>query len=759
MKVSDKNTLIKFTFNVNFIYMCVLFFLIENLKAENNFIFHFYNEEESNLKCDKEHEMPFSKFIKQRYNCLEHKECSNCIKHIITDVDKFSLNFDIKEEEKSEYTIYISKNVLNYDDFRYFLRIIREINDIKENFRIVDCLRLIHIFDIFKFKKDKNFYSFIRILLLSTIYNSKNMYERLDIIKKLNTSSSLFESILYEICNINFFDGKPFLLNILKYNGNEEITEYLSETISTKSFVNIRLIFLNRICKRMKYNHFFRNTFKLICKVLGSRKVLLNLENSKEVSLSFSMFKMFLSSEVICFYNWRDIKFLQSIIENCIFKNIKSLIFINCLFSSLNESVFENFTELKSIYLFDCSTTNTIFSHKIYNFMKYIVCGLYDEIYNEEKIRKFMTLTNNRYCEPKKINVQSCVPKIKGFYFHDIFDSEKYKIISFDPIVINKSFVTLKTTILNHENFSRAYLILKEALLMTLKFQNTLVKESIRNLYIYNSKLTNEFLFDILLLPNLQGIQITDSTFIFDNYKFKYSEHLLMQELFIVRCESEESDDIFEFINSMPNLKSLKLTPNRNISLFKYVFKYNMMKLKNLEKFEFEDENKCDKGYSNSLYLGKIIGLEINCPFEQGFLYTLFSNQKVENLKKILIYNCNIGLKDKNSMRNYTRIQSLSFTNIKLFGISFCELFDMQKEYMIQDIYISDVKLSKRDLTFISNLKYLRFLFLRTTDEMFDCNDWFQSFHLNPSKVKIEICFANLDRLNKNRCKEIYSGI
>ncbi|TBT98177.1 hypothetical protein CWI37_1865p0010, partial [Hamiltosporidium tvaerminnensis] len=188
------------------------------------------------------------------------------------------------------------------------------------------------------------------------------MYERLDIIEKLNTSSSLFESILCEICKIYFFDGKTFLLNILNHNDNKEIAE---------------LIFLNRICKLMKYNQFSRNTFKLICQVIGPRKVLLNLEDSNEVSFSFSIFKMFFSSEVICFYHWKDMKFLQSIIENCIFKNIKSLVFINCLFSSLTESVFENFTELKSIYLFNSSTTNTVFSYKIYNLMKNIVCSLY----------------------------------------------------------------------------------------------------------------------------------------------------------------------------------------------------------------------------------------------------------------------------------------------------------------------------------------------------------------------------------------------
>ncbi|TBU11744.1 hypothetical protein CWI38_1057p0010, partial [Hamiltosporidium tvaerminnensis] len=182
------------------------------------------------------------------------------------------------------------------------------------------------------------------------------------------------------------------------------------------------------------------------------------------------------------------------------------------------------------------------------------------------------------------------------------------------------------------------------------------------------------------LLSNLQVIQITDSTFIFDNYKIKYIEHLLIQEFFINRCESEKNDEIFEFINSMPNLKSLKLTPNSNISLFKYVFKYNMMKLKNLEKFKIKDENKCDKGYSDSLYLEKIIELEINCLFEQSFLYTLFLNQKLENLEKIHIYNCNIGLKDKNSRRNYTRIQDILFSNTKLFGISFSERYNDQND-------------------------------------------------------------------------------
>ncbi|TBT96912.1 hypothetical protein CWI39_3320p0010, partial [Hamiltosporidium magnivora] len=121
--------------------------------------------------------------------------------------------------------------------------------------------------------------------------------------------------------------------------------------------------------------------------------------------------------------------------------------------------------------------------------------------------------------------------------------------------------------------------------------------------------------------------------------------------------------------------------------------------------------------------------------------------------------NCNIGLKDKNSRRNYTRIQDILFSNTKIFGISFSELFDTQKEYSIKYICIFDVKLSKRDLMFMLNLKYLEFSFFGSIEEMFDCKDWFRYFRLNPLKVKIEIYFANIDRLNKNRCKEIYRSI
>ncbi|KAK1347558.1 hypothetical protein LUQ84_003093 [Hamiltosporidium tvaerminnensis] len=750
MRVSNKVDIFKNTYTIKIIFTIGSILLIKNIKADMSIIFHFYdpqNQQECNLNCNKEEKMQFSNFIKQRYNCYEHEECIECTRYIIKDPSELILNLDDnKSNENNEKKIYICTDVCKYEDFLYFLKILNEIHDFKENLQVDDFILLIHILDMFKFKKDKKFKQLIRIILLSIIYNCQKNYNKGDLTKKNYISSSLFNCILYEFRKIYFFDLKPNFDKEERVSG-EHIKNLIVENFdenfcSGKTYVSIKSEFLIKLSKYIKYNKEFRHGFKNIFKWIKPLRVALDSINStSDVSTMLMSLIYFIPGEELCFQSWKNAVQLQYMLENFGFEKIRTLFFIDCNFLSFYESYFESFRSLKFIYLFNCQLLNTTISENNYKLVQNIVSIVYNEVEKLMSISKSAEKNINEPFESKLLNGEEFESSMKIFSIPHADYFRKIQIFFANTMPIYFPFVKFELSVLNPQKIRNIAIVLKRFCLSDLNFEGHCVNKNLKSLEIQASCITDELLYSVLLLSNLKKIILLYSKIILKNHETNYRTHILLQELVISWCNFENQERIFKFINSFPNLKSLQITYNKGMDLFRHVFNYNMIKLVHLEKFIFEQERECISEFSNFTGKNSIIELNISYGSKAGFLYSLFSNNKLQNVRKLQINKFIIGARDKNSMVKCVKIRDLIMSNCRFTDISFSELFKIDNEYAIKKILLMDMILSKRDIIFISKLKHLRRLTLNYINISLDLIDLSHLVFRIHSKINMVMLF------------------
>ncbi|TBT98416.1 hypothetical protein CWI37_1764p0020 [Hamiltosporidium tvaerminnensis] len=764
MKVKLQNYFLMIAPRFHAVYLFALIFWVEALKLEKQIILHFYteiHEVEANTERHNEFETSFSKLVKRKYNCYRHKECMECTKLVIRDCDMSPLTFKLEGEEIADRIIFINTNILTYNEFRYFLKSLQAFNDCKENFRIDDCVLIIHILDVFKFKKDKIFHQFIRIVLVSTIYNNRCYCTNSKVLKSITPSSSICKSILYEFCSIYFFDvnsifGKtsPQLIKkIIKDNFDKDFC-------SKKQFVQITSKFLVEIDRQMQYNREFKiglRIFFLLFRPL--RMVSYCGENNNHILNSF-LFKPYTSTSELCFWAWKDMELLKRTFQNLAFKNVKTLFFFYCQFTSFKENYFKNFTCLRDIYLFHSYGEYKVFSDKSYTFIKNLVSLFYMEIIEDQKLTsRFLKITNNnKPINFAPINMHSIDSTNKIFISQEEFDSENYQIYLSDTITISFSNIEFKVNILDRSKIRKIEMYIYNVYVDRIYFESLYISKNLKGFQIHRAKLSSKFLSEVLLLSNLETIVVTDSTITFPKHTTNYHKHLLMNELSIIGCVLENQDRIFEFINSMPKLKNLTLLSNIDTYFFIKIFENNMIKLSLLEKFHFSEEGTCDSGFLDFLNNDSIIDLNVSFRSKGGSLSELFGNEKMLNIEKLQLEYFKIGFKDRKSIVNYKKMHYLHIFECDFYQISFSELFDKNEECAIEILTSINITIRKCDIIFLSRLRKLRSLSIQTKYRFFDYVDLFRFVRFYSSKLNIEIGFHQLLWSEKHKFKEIFGN-
>ncbi|TBU05753.1 hypothetical protein CWI36_0584p0010 [Hamiltosporidium magnivora] len=764
MIVSNKVDIFKNTYTLKIIFTIGSILLIKNIKADMSIIFHFYdlqNQQECNLNCNKEEKMQFSNFIKQRYNCYEHEECIQCTRYIIKDPSELILNLDDNKcNENNEKKIYICTDVCKYEDFLYFLKILNEINDIKENLQVDDFILLIHILDMFKFKKDKKFKQIIRIILLSIIYNCQKNYNKGDLTKKNYISSSLFNCILYEFRKIYFFDLKPNFDKEERVSG-EHIKNLIVENFdenfcSGKTYVSIKSEFLIKLSKYIKYNKEFKHNFKNIFKWIKPLRVTFDSINStSDLSMLLPLI-YFIPGEELCFQSWKNAVQLQYILENFGFEKIKTLFFIDCNFLSFYESYFESFRSLKCIYLLDSWLLNATASEKTENLIHNLVSIISNEIENKTDASKLEKLNTKDLFKKNFLNWDKSLAFNENFLIQNMFNSSKYMIHFSNTLSISLPSATFKVAILNLQRIFRIDIFLDQNFFIDLNLESMYVSKNVKSLEIKWVDLTDIFLCSVLSLSNLKKVSIFASKFIQKNYETKYMKHISMQELVITHSILIYPERIFKFINSMPNLKKLQISYNTT-DIFKHIFNFNMIELVHLEVFIFQQCGECTSGFPKFTNKNSIINLNISYDFSGSLLYYLFIHKELQNIQILELSRFTISKSDRNSMGSCTKIKDITIIGCRLSGISFFEIFDIKKEYAIKRVTLKDMVLGIHDIIFISNLKHLRFLTLNYT--YFTPNFFVVSQLVSPSYSKINMGInVNLKFLRfKYRLDEFFS--
>ncbi|TBU07926.1 hypothetical protein CWI36_0206p0040 [Hamiltosporidium magnivora] len=726
--------------------MTIFIILCSALKADSSIILHFYNEpneHEKNSEHGKVNIRSFSKFIKKKHKCFEHTECKECVKYIIEDRNKIHLNFDMKSSEKKRASIFISTNVLKYQDFIYFLKVSNEIQDIKENLRFSDFSMLIHILDIFKFKKDKNFSSLIRVFLLSIIYNNQNDYEE-DLIKIITTSSSVFKIILYEFCSIYLLVLDSDFRGISTTSFKKQINENFDDVIcSDKKFLEINMEIFNKISKLIRRSQKFEHIFKIIFGSIKPLRVSLYYCELHDDIANILAPSFLISCEALCFENWENMKFIEKIFESLILKNLKTLFFLNCEFSFFKESLLKKFTADSRIYILNSSLETTldfrkpVYSKESIEFLKRLVLKLYNEIRSKKNTSIFLEKNTGKPYKIEKFNINKYIETNRSVGFQEAFNFKDHNIYFKDFFSICENFVTIDFAVINIQKIGKICIRLRDIFTNGLNFKSTDISENIVELYIYASKLTDNFLRDILTLPRLKTICISDCTLVFQKHKSKYAKNLSIDNLSITACDFENQNGVFEFINSMPNIKTFDFHSFKNASFYIDIFKNCRIELNSLENFHYGEKNKFSASYLKFLSKDSITTLQLVVNSKIGSLKELFFEKKLRNVTRFVIYHFKIGTKDKKAMVNCTNMNFFTLYKCEFDKISFFELFDVKKEYAFRNIYLDHIVLKSQDVYFLSNLKQLRWLSLNP--RFADNTAFIRFFCVNSFKPKLTL--------------------
>ncbi|TBU20591.1 hypothetical protein CWI38_0047p0040 [Hamiltosporidium tvaerminnensis] len=752
MNISNMILYLRIGHNIKIMSIFLFICLFATLKADNPIVLHFYNEsneQESNLTRNKEEKECFSGFVKRRYNCFKHEECIDCINHTITNRKRFLLSFKLNNETEKRINIYIRSSLLKYSDFLYFLKSLNYIHDIKENLKLEDYVLLIHILDIFKFKKDEIFNQFVRITILSAILNNEKKISNGDLVKKITTSSSVFKSIIYEFGKIYLFDLESLFEEIPEKNIRKKIIQKSSSNFcSNKDFFYLTSGFNDETRKRIRCDIKFIYAFEKIFRLIQPHRVALYYYQSRDIVLCASLSRFCRSCEELCFYAWKDNKFLEHILEAGIFDMARILFFYDCQFSSFSEKFFEKFLSLESIYIFRCSFESTVISYTTFAYIQSLVSILNDIIKSRE-FSKYLYCSSNRPYKFETFDVKKIINENRNSISQEALNCTKYQIYFSYKIIID-FFVAFKLSILNLGKTEKIGLCFHDISMNELKIQSLDISNNIKFLGICKSKLTDAFLSNILLFPNLKQIKISASSLIFRKQPRSYANHLIMHELVITACKFENPNGIFEFINSMPNVKKFIFHSNDNFSFCLKIFKNNRMKLDNLEYFHIGEKGNYISDYLAFTDLSSIIILKLIVPSQAGSLHKLFFNKRFNNLKWLAIDSFKIESMDKKSLANCITLRVLAMYHSKCKKIYFSELFDRKKEYSLEKIILRDIPIRNLDIVFISNLKHLKVLGIYGAHLYFNLINFFRLFSASSFKQKIKLYFDGKYSLNES---------
>ncbi|KAK1348629.1 hypothetical protein CWI38_1510p0020 [Hamiltosporidium tvaerminnensis] len=757
---STAKILMKSIYNEKTSVVLIIVILITFLKANNKIVFHFYDEkyvkQEKFSHTDRSALTP-SKYVKMKFNDHEHSKCIECRKYIIADKNDFLLNFKNSDTDKSDIIIYLNQKILAYKDFLYFIKILDGASEYKENFIIHDFMRFLHILDIFKFQKDKVFHRIIRILLLSTIFNRNGSHNELNSDIKICVSPSLLNIIFYEFGKIKFFGKKIFQEN----KSESEVKRILNQNFDLSYSPHTEFIYMNsslvyKIKQSIKTNPEFIYSFELIFAKFTFRKIILFYDKFIcEIPCSVLNI-LFSCVEEFCFYYWNDVFSFETITEILVSKVLRNLIFIRCRFHSFSETFFGKLRSLESIYFYDSHFKRIGFPNQFYASLNALQNYIFTEITSYENTSNLLEKSN---LEPYKItcfNIDLVTKSNKDLItIHDC-QPNVFKVYSYNILCFNLSIFTFYIGIINLDKIRKVNIFLNNVLIKGMMLSNSSINLNIQKLQISDSRLTDNFITNILMFPNLKKLFILKCTILFP--KGKYTNNESLRKVFLSGNTFENSLDIFYFINSLPNLKSLIYIRNSSLCLFTYPDTEKFLDLKYLQKLKIIEKKMFKPSLPIISRFESLIELDIGNGYEEGSLLKFFLDKKLPFLRNLSINRFEIGIHDKQALKDCTKIQSLCFLDCKFIKISFSELFDIKKEYLIDNIFFYDNILTKNDIEFLSNLKHLKSLSFEIKTSFSFPIKWFKYNLMKIAKLQVRIEISKDLYQELNQFKEVINS-
>ncbi|KAK1348852.1 hypothetical protein LUQ84_001999 [Hamiltosporidium tvaerminnensis] len=727
--------------NSSLFFMVVL--LIVGLKVESRMVFHLYDENEcktTDIDCYKREDIEHSRFIEKKFNCYQHNNCFRCKKIIIEKSKDFPLKFKSVAGEETDVHAFIRREVVTYDDFSYFIRILMNTSELNESLRIEKFLMIVNIIDIFEFEKNKNYGRFIRRILLPTIFSNQINDTKDGSCVQKDVSISFLKILFCEFIKIYIFDKKFFDQKI----SEDEITNILKHSFDINSMIKIKFIYfssdlLAKIDRCLIFNPEFKYSLKTIFQKVRIQKIFVKSHDSLNHVSYDTQYLLFSNAQVLYFHSWLDMNFFESLARNFILQNIESIYFISCDFLSFSESFFNNLKSLKNIYLIDSYSNGIENLDKIYPYIQNMISPLYFEIKSKKNIDNFVTINTNEPYIFENIDKNSLLTSNESLITPFEFKTKQYQTYFFSTIQFDSSVFRFSFSVLNSSHIAKEIsIIIQNIYIKGFIIENACIYKNIRKISIWGSILTNKFLADILIFPNLEDINIS-SCKVLSGQKILYKRHENMKILSFLYTFIDNSKEIIDFVNCMPNLKSMDLRKNTNLNIFNHYSQNNKITLNYLENLYLFDENKYKNDIPDISNLKSVTSLRIGKEYSYGSIHKLFYDKNLKYIQILSITKFKIGKSDMYSLQECKNLIYLYLYNCKFTDISFSQLFDSNKSYKLEKIFLKKMFLTATDIKFLSKCIFLKHLELQIYNVPKELIEWLKLLRLDKSKSILEL--------------------
>ncbi|KAK1349344.1 hypothetical protein LUQ84_001523 [Hamiltosporidium tvaerminnensis] len=718
----------------------LLFVLLITLKVifpQKTIAIHFYRSVETKIQRDSLNNYIYSEVLSQ--STLEKRDISlfdikNKISQIfIIDINIFPLKFLNEDEipENQQYNIYINNNLLNYDDFVYFYNIVMSFPYLIENINECKYLKIFRIIDIFKFKNDKLFIDFIRYMLASVVFNLVDL-EKWNVFSKTKNvylvNDAISKKVILEFFRLYFIDNRTSnkirdISRIL-----ESIKLYKFVIINTKEdFLYIYNDILQEILKIHKNIKSFQKIFNTIFKIHIFKRLLLFKINYN------------------CKYN--------CLLDLCLFKNCDEIFLLECLNTEiLIQKIYEfrKFIPLKTLSIIDSKFTikdeiswfETLNVEKFYyvvskynsatKFSKFgpesPLCNIFykfkEQIYNKENESNIYYRDSDCPCydQNTRIDLKCHQEKSKIERLINI----KFPFQEFVYMEVTNSFIKFSFYLMNYKEFQNitiefSYTNLNDFNLKKLEilnnreiYTNIEILTNIVTMRIYNSILNDIFLSKVLLFPSLKRLFISKSEIIFSKEKVEFDRNYKIESFCCNESRVNNKKCVFDFIYKLDALKEFEISCYTQIT--------------NIFEPKFYDENLIMINVTNLKYSVKYYNndytpfysifpnlLHFNFSFEcsEGTLYNIFFKKNFVYLRSLTFNDITVGIKDANALKDLRNLTLLYFNeNCKFTEISFCNLFDSNNSYLLEELRFPNMEYTYCDLQFLMRLKFLKKIYV-----------------------------------------------
>ncbi|TBU09674.1 hypothetical protein CWI36_0007p0080 [Hamiltosporidium magnivora] len=700
----------------------IIFFIIQffnTVLAQKTVAIHFYENTDSTLKenfLENSQSGIFQATPYKKYQIFSAELSTEYQKTFLIDLDTFYLKFSNEEEilDGQTYNIYINNSLLSYDEFTYFYNIVMGFPSFIDILNEYNYRLIFTIMNIFKFKHDKYFKRFIRLLWVSVVFNpiamekwysktsSRNEYEYSCCVSRI----ALVELLkLYRVSEETLSSIKTDNFDVLTLLGFQNDIIYINE-----DYLFINEFTLKEILAIHKKSKFFLKILDFFFEIHVFRSmVLFNIFYEKKHNDLFTLSLFRTCTDILllrCEFTDDLIKKLYEVFES---KSLKTLSILYSDFRTLDQiSFLKTLATERLNYIGKNEGSASYFSvSEFYLSICPIFSEIIDEMYKYEKNLNILPLDKQISFDDwrKKLDIKIQLAKTKIEEFKQL-EAPFQAYISME---LSSKFLTYSFTTVNLKEINQIQVYFMCANLTNFSLGKYEICRDIVSMKFTLTKIDNIFLSKILLFTSLKELRFFRATVLLPNKVTNIDNNTKIENIIFTNSSVENQHNFVQFLNQMVGLKKLEISsPGKNSSPFVWSSGYLNLKLMNLTLLKYSDLSNLGVDLFSFPDFPVLEEFELAYKCTEGTIHNIFANRNFNFLQKLYFSGAKLGKKDEDSLEKFTDLLYLRFScGCKFSDLKLSQLFNLNNTYKLKELAIYDIEIDYCDLVFISNLKSL----------------------------------------------------